>query len=92
MSSYLRASYYCDFVFEDATEWWQVVRGVRNVVASGQFLTETGEVVNATAVRGNRWIPELEAAVKAMGDIPVAIEAGGGSRSGRCSSRGSDIG
>jgi hypothetical protein len=77
LNSCLRAGYYYDFFFEEATEWWQVVRGLKNVVASGQFLTETGEVVNATAVTANRWIPELKAAVEGMGDIAVDFEAEG---------------
>ena len=31
-----------------------------NAVASGQFLDEAGEVVEATAVCGNPWITEFE--------------------------------
>jgi RHS repeat-associated protein len=76
-SSWLRASYYYDFFFENAQTWGQVLRGLRNVVASGTFLDEAGNVVRATAVSGNRWIPELEAAVEGAGDIAVDFEAEG---------------
>lgn len=42
-------------------------------VASGQFLNEGGEIVEATAVTANRWIPQLRQAVEAAGEVAVNL-------------------
>jgi len=49
------------------------MRAGRNAVASGQFITQTGMIVRATAVSGNRWTPALRRAVEAAGEVAVSL-------------------
>ena len=49
------------------------VRAQMNTVASGTFLTEAGQVVRATAVTANRWVPALRNAIERAGEIPVTV-------------------
>jgi RHS repeat-associated protein len=72
-NSWLRANEYYEIFFENATRWGDIIRGTQNVVASGQFLDKAGNVIRATAVSGNRWIPALRAAVKEAGEVDVEI-------------------